>query len=116
MYNEQANNKEQQQVDQEAAAAQIQAVFNSMGQTMLGLAQRQAEHAQVINEVVADRNQQLELHEAIGVLAKGISDLESVVKSQGEMIQAQDAAIKALVKLQTSDHITIEYLGHQRKA
>jgi hypothetical protein len=56
-----------------------------------------------------------QFREAIGVLAKGITELETIVKSQGEMIQAQDAAIRALVKLQTSDHISLEYLGHQRK-
>jgi hypothetical protein len=53
--------------------------------------------------------------EAISVLAQAHVELQAIVKSQGEMIQAQDLAIRALVRLQTSDHVELEYLGHQRK-
>jgi hypothetical protein len=56
-----------------------------------------------------------QFREAIGVLAKAITELETVAKAQGEMLQAQDLAIKGLVRLQTSDHVSIEYLDHQRK-
>ncbi len=52
--------------------------------------------------------------DAISVLAQGHVDLEAVVKAQGELIQAQDLAIKALTRLQTSDHISLEYLSHQK--
>jgi hypothetical protein len=111
MYDEQGN-KQQQQVDQEAAAAQVEAIFSSMGQTMLGLAQRQAEHAQVINEVVADRNQQqLESRETIGVLAKGIVDLETLAKAQGEMLRAMDTRIRLQQELIDHDHAILIKAG-----
>jgi hypothetical protein len=66
-------------------------------------------------KVEAVFTRQFEFHEAIGVLAKGIVELEALAKAQGEMIQAQDAAIKGLVRLQTSDHVSIEYLSHQKE-
>ena len=53
--------------------------------------------------------------EAISVLAQAHVELQTVVKAQGEMIQAQDLAIKGLVRLQTSDHVELEYLGHQKE-
>ena len=49
-----------------------------------------------------------EWEEAIGVLAQAQIDLQAVVKAQGELIQAQDTAIKALAKLQTSDHVRLQ--------
>jgi hypothetical protein len=55
-----------------------------------------------------------EFEQAIGVLAEGLVDLQAVVTAQGELLRVQDAAIKALARLQTSDHITLEYLSHQK--
>jgi hypothetical protein len=50
------------------------------------------------------------LRDGIDVLARHQVELEAIVKAQGELIQAQDTAIKALAKLQTSDHVRIEFL------
>jgi hypothetical protein len=54
------------------------------------------------------------LRDGIDVLARHQVELEAIVKAQGELIQAQDTAIKALARLQTSDHITLEFLGSRK--
>jgi hypothetical protein len=55
-----------------------------------------------------------EFETAIGVLAQAHIDLQAVVEAQGKMLQAQDTAIKALARLQTSDHISLEFLSHKK--
>ena len=81
---------EKQLTDTAAAAAKVQATveaaFTSMGQAMLTMAQQQKEHAETINQLIADRNQQLEL---VGRLLK---------------------QIETITKLQDSDHAAVEVL------
>jgi predicted O-linked N-acetylglucosamine transferase (SPINDLY family) len=67
--------------------------FTEMGNAMLGLAQQQHAIAETINQVVTDRNAQLEL---IGTLLKQVETLAERVGVLTRLVDADHAQIEVL--------------------
>ena len=93
---------EQQTITVSAAAAaeaqaKVEAAFTSMGQAMLALVERQKEHAVAINQMIADRNQQLEI---IGTLLKQVETLVERHNAMTKLVDSDHAAVEVLMTVQ----------------
>jgi hypothetical protein len=81
---------------QEATAAQLQGVFDSLGQTMLAIVQNQKVMAEKLNEVIVDRDAQVDL---VGTLLKQNETLTEQVVVLTKLVDSDHAAVEVLMSL-----------------
>jgi uncharacterized protein YoxC len=79
------------ELDRDFAAAKIEAAFSSWGEAMQGLLENQRLMATKLNELVADRQQQVEL---IGTLMNQITQLGKLREQDRAAIDALTSAIR----------------------
>jgi hypothetical protein len=88
--------EEMDKAQQEATAAQLQGVFDSLGQTMLAIVQNQKVMAEKLNEVIVDRDAQVDL---VGTLLKQNETLTEQVVVLTKLVDSDHAAVEVLMSL-----------------